>query len=188
MNGAKIFKEWHWGIPHAIEVEWDDDDLPRYLVEAGRLKEIHYRPLQSNPKRRDKIIKLPKAQANLSHVTFDPEHKHQRLYLLLDPKTRKEMRTKLYKGNPSPLYSLYDVSEMVGGRHAVDDYPKILGKIVGILTDIVYATAKKGDGMSFYIHKMGEESGIVPALVVDAKGRLFIVGGNYTAPTPGITD
>jgi hypothetical protein len=60
---------------------------------------------------------------------------------------------------------------------------------VGILTHVVYATDKKGDGYSFYIHKLGEESGLRPCLAVDGQGRMWIAGGNYKGnPTPGITD
>ena len=101
---------------------------------------------------------------------------------------QKEMKTKLYLRNPSSKYSLAEVAESVGGRHATDDYPDIQVLPIGIMTHVVYATEKKGDGMSFYIHHMGEESGIQPALAVDSRGRLWVAGGNYTSPTPGITD
>ena len=101
---------------------------------------------------------------------------------------RKEMKTKLYKKNPSQRYALNEIAKNVGGRHAMDDYPDIQVTPVGIMTHVVYATDKKGDGMSFYIHHMGEESGIQPALTVDSRGRLWLAGGNYTSPTPGITD
>ena len=78
---------------------------------------------------------------------------------------------------------------MVGGRHAKkDDYPNVKVRPIGILTNVVYGTEKQGDGYSFYIHHMGEESGIQPALGVDRRGRLWVLGGNYTSPTPGITD
>lgn len=188
VNGAKLYKDWHWGVPHAVEMEWEDKDLPPYLIETGRLSEIHYRPLGSNPKRKDRIIKLPKKEANRSHLVFDPQHTSHRLYMLLSPKIQKEMKRKLYKNNSSEKYSLSEIAQNVGGRHALDDYPNIKVIPVGIMTHIVYATEKKGDGMSFYIHHMGEESGIQPALAVDSRGRLWVAGGNYTSPTPGITD
>ena len=35
VNGAKLYKDWHWGVPHAVEMEWEDEDLPRYLIETG---------------------------------------------------------------------------------------------------------------------------------------------------------
>jgi hypothetical protein len=84
--------------------------------------------------------------------------------------------------------TLADMARSVGGRHATPDYPDVEAAPIGILTHVVYATEKKGDGYSFYIHKMGEESGIRPALAIDAKGRLWVVAGNYRAPTPGVTD
>ena len=72
--------------------------------------------------------------------------------------------------------------------HATDDYPDIKVKPIGILRNVVYATPKKGDGFSLYIHEMGEETGIKPALCVDKTGRLWIIGGDYTCPVPGITN
>jgi hypothetical protein len=56
------------------------------------------------------------------------------------------------------------------------------------MTAVVYFTQKKDDGPSYYIHRMGEMTCYFPLLCCDAKGRLWICGGNYTSPTPGITD
>lgn len=83
---------------------------------------------------------------------------------------------------------LSDLAKAVGGRHGGQEYGDIVAAPLGILTHLVYATEKQGDGFNNYIHKLGEESGIRPALAADNAGRLWIVGGNYTSPTPGITD
>jgi hypothetical protein len=68
-------------------------------------------------------------------------------------------------------------------------------KPIGVLTGVVYKTAKAGDqdaaGVgSFYIHKMAEvgSESVFPVLSVDQIGRFWLAGGSYTCPTPGITD
>ena len=189
MSMAKAYQKNHWGIEHVVEKEVDDPDLPEYLIENGRLVEIHYRPASNfNPKRKDKILKLSKAHSNNSHLAFDPEHPNERLYIVLDPRCMKKMKREFWDASDFMARDLSEMAEIVGGRHASEDYPELKAKPIGIMTAIVYATEKKGDGYSFYIHKMGEESGIQPALTIDKKGRLWIVGGNYTNPVPGITD
>jgi len=189
MSMAQAYKKNHWGIEHVMEKEVDDDDLPEHLIENGRLVEIHYRPsMNHNPKRKDKIFKLTKKQANQSHLAFDPDHPNERLYMVLSPETMKKVKKQFWQNASYDSIPLNDLAEVVGGRHAREDYPDIDVKPVGIMTAVVYATEKRGDGYSFYIHKMGEESGIQPALGVDNKGRLWIAGGNYTNPAPGITD
>ena len=70
----------------------------------------------------------------------------------------------------------------------MDDYEDIFVQPIGIMTNVVYACEKKGDGYSFYIHALGEESGIRPVLGMADDGSLWFAGGNYTAPIQGITD
>lgn len=182
---AKEYKKWHWGIEPIEEVEWDDPDLPEYLIECGRLVELHYKPLQGGKK---KIIKLNKKDANSSHLAFDPDHKYERLHLLLSPAFKRKMK-KYWKDSKWETVKLQELAKKAGGRHGkMKDYPNVNVRPVGILTHVTYACEKKGDGYSFYIHHMGEESGIQPILAVDAKGKMYIAGGNYTSPTPGITD
>ena len=67
-------------------------------------------------------------------------------------------------------------------------YPDVMVKPLGAVTAVVYQTHKKGDGPSYYIHQMAEISGKFPFLGVDNRGRLWLAGGNYTSPNPGITD
>ena len=190
MDPQEVYRKWHWNVAHSTEKDIDDDDLPEYLVETGRLVELHYRPVGSerNPKRKDKILKLPRKQSNRSHLAFDPSHEHERLYIVLDPKTEKKVQKNMWNGSDFDPMELSELSDYAGGIHATDDYPDVEVKPVGILTAVVYATEKHPDGYSFYIHHMGEESGIQPALACDEQGRLWIAGGDYTSPIPGITN
>lgn len=197
MSGADQYAEWHWGVPHSGTVDWKDDDVDGNLhgsgdlIETGRLVELHYREPH---KRKDTVMKLKRNEANGSHLAFDPSHPHQRLYIMSHPSFAERMRKK-YLENPSfesgsrfqPML-LSKAAKMVGGRHGTSDYPPVSVVPLGMLTHVVYATEKKGDGYSFYIHKLGEESGVTPALTIDNQGRLWIAGGAYTSPTPGITD
>jgi hypothetical protein len=191
-DGKKAYEEWHWGIEPAQTIDWKDADLPEHLVECGRLVEIHYRPLDEltgNPSEKDSIIELTGKDKKGSHLAFDPNHKNQRLYFLLAPSVQKQIKNRLYKKNPSyPAVSLQEASGWAGGRHAGKDYPKVLINPLGLMTNVVYATHKQGDGPSSYIHTLGEESGVRPILGVDDIGRLWFAGGNYTSPNPGITD
>lgn len=192
MRGKSSYTAWHWGIEPKHVIQWDDPDYPEgELVECGRLVELHVR---EPGQRRDTIIRLNRKEGNGSHLAFDPEHPNQRLYILSHPDFRARM---LGEFRQNPDYSggskyrvmpLVEIAKRAGGRHASRDYADVDAAPVGILTHVVYATEKKGDGYSQYIHKLGEESGIRPVLAVDGEGRLWVAGGNYTSPTPGITD
>jgi hypothetical protein len=196
-KGAKLFADWHWGIPHENVSDWQDEQVDGMIgpdgmvIETGRLVELHFREPH---KRKDTVIRLNRKEANGSHLAFDPEHPHQRLYIFSHPKFAERMHKRFlqnpkYKKNSRyQMMPLAKAAKTVGGRHATSDYPKINVSPVGILTHVVYATEKTGDGFSFYIHKMGEESGVKPALTIDQRGRMWIAGGNYTSPNPGITD
>jgi hypothetical protein len=191
--GEKTYSDWHWGIAPKTIIDWDDPDLPEgEVIECGRLVELHYR---EPGQRKDTVMKMSRKEANGSHLVYDPNHPYGRLYILSHADFTDRMKKK-YRNNPNfengTKYreaALTDLARAVGGRHATGDYPDVDAAPVGILTHVVYATEKKGDGYSFYIHKLGEESGVRPCLAIDAKGRLWIVGGNYRGnPTPGITD
>lgn len=196
-RGAELYEEWHWGIPHQSVKKWSDPEVDGMvgedgmLIETGRLKELHFREPH---KRKDTVVKLTRSEANGSHLVFDADHAHQRLYILSHPKFAERMHKKYrqqsgYKNNSQfKEMPLVEAARIVGGKHGTNDYPKVNVVPIGILTHVVYATEKKGDGFSFYIHKMGEESGVKPALTIDDRGRMWIAGGNYTSPNPGITD
>ena len=188
MKGGDIYEVWHWGEEPRQPIEINDDDLPNRLVECGRFAEAHYWPVQGRANRKDKIIRNPENLANKSYLAFDPDHSFQRLYIILDPKLRKKFKDQFWKNSDIKPFDPVDIAEAAGGKHATDDYPDIKVKPIGILRNVVYATPKKGDGFSLYIHEMGEETGIKPALCVDKTGRLWIIGGDYTCPVPGITN
>lgn len=188
-EGRKAYKDKHWGYGPVVEVEIDDPTLPSRLVEWGRLVEIHFRPINNNPKRKDKIIRLNRTESNNSHLAYDLDHPHQRLYAVLDSKVEKRMKKAHWDKSDYARMGLSKASHHVGGRHAADDYPSLKVRPVGTVTAVVYATLKGGDEpLSFYIHKMGEENGLQPALCVDKKGRLWFAGGDYYGPDGGITN
>lgn len=195
-KSVDAFADWHWGLEPASVVDWDDSELPDELIECGRLAELRFRIPHSdsmgkgNPSRRkDSTLTLSKTESNKSHLAYDPNHPNERLYVLLEPKLRKKVAATYYAQNPFAEQSLGDIAKFTGGRHGTaKDYPKVKAKPIGICTAVIYATEKEGDGFSFYIHRLGEETGIRPCLCVSEDGRLWLAGGNYTSPTAGITD
>lgn len=190
IDGAQRFLKWHWGIPHQREIEWNDPDLPDTLVECGRLVEVRVRQVGQ---RKSTHITLSEEESEKSHLVFDPAHRAQRLYFLLSPAVRGDIKARFWKPGEK-TWDINDLAETIGGRHGTRDYPPVRVQVIGTLTNLLYRTWKKGDDDDAdppgctYIHACGEESGLHPALSVDARGRLWVVGANYTAPNPGITD
>ena len=122
-------------------------------------------------------------------MVFNPHSPNDCLYIVTtSEKAKNKIKKDFYKDNPFQEVPLSDMSYFTGGRHMGEHYPNITAKAIGILTTLVYACEKGGDGYSFYVHQMGEESGVQPLIAVSSDGRLWIVGGNYTAPIQGITD
>lgn len=188
---AKMRDEWTWrtGAPvHAIE--WDDfGDIN--LVECGRLVRLHFRaPRKGHPRReRDTMFELARPVARRSFLAFDADHPNQRLYLCVAPEATPHIAQRFWHENTAPAMPLSHVAALAGGRHGKSDgYPDVMVKPVGLLTSIVYHTDKNGDGPSYYIHQMAEESCYFPFLAADAQGRFWVAGGNYTCPVQGITD
>jgi len=206
-QGKRKAADWHWYPEDEFEnqleiVEWDDPDYPPgELIECGRLARLHFRAPDNSrdrhPRRkRDTTIALNMEMANQSHLAFDPNHADERLYLLMPAPVCIALKARFWGENTAPSRSLAEWATLAGGRHgkrahvspADGGYPQLMGKPVGILTAVVYWTNKEGDGPSFYIHRMGEVSCYLPILACDPQGRLWVCGGNYLAPTPGITD
>jgi hypothetical protein len=174
-------------------VDWEDPDFPEgALIECGNLARLHLRApnaTSSHPRRRrDTTITLTRSAARNSYIAFDPEHKSHRLYLLIDRTARASLAQRFWQENSIEPRSLAELALYAGGRHATGDYPQVMVKPIGIMVAVVYFTHKKDDGPSFYIHRMGEMTCYFPILACDRQGRLWICGGNYTSPTPGITD
>ncbi len=192
--GKNYYEDWHWGIKPSKVVDWNDSDMPETLIECGRLVRLHLRaPNHQNrkhPRReRDTMIEFSREVASNSHVAYDPDHPNQRLYLCVADKALAPLAQRFWTENAYKPMLLGDLAAIIGGQHGDPrDYPAIQVKPVGLLTSIVYYTNKKGDGPSYYIHKLGEISHLYPCLACDARGRIWMAGANYSAPTPGITD
>ena len=185
-NPDKVYEDWHWGVKPVAKKEWKDNHLPKgSLVECGRLVEVHYR---EPGKQKDTIIRLSRDEGNGSHLVFDPRHPCQRLYILSHKKFAERMRQQHLTNPKYQAKPLRDLAKIAGGRHAMNDYPKVEATPLGVFTHVVYACEKQGDGYSFYIHELGEESGKAPIIALDERGRMWVCGGNYTVPNPGITD
>lgn len=179
----------HWGIGpkvvHRFEVGQDvEPSMPRAFTEMGKLQELHVE-VQDGPHAGSTLeIKLPQRPSSvLAFSTDDAE----RLYIFTPPSTNEWCRETLLVGK-FPFRHLGTVARDAGGRQAGFPYPGVQVQTLGRLVAVIYKTAKKGDGMSSYIHHMGEESGVQPYLTIDTKGRLWVAGGNYTVPDEGITD
>lgn len=112
----------------------------------------------------------------------------QRLHLI-GPLNPLVSNTREFARHKSALADLNVLARRVGGRQARFPYPRVLAYPLAEVTHIVYATDKKGDGFSHYIHAFSEESkGPRPWLAIDLDGRSWLVGGSYTVPPEGITD
>ena len=193
--GLDEYEAWHWGSGATEVVDWNDVDYPRLLVQCGRLVRIHVRLPRSegqgkHPRRdRDAMIEFSLATTKNNHIAYDPTSPTQRLYLLINPKALPPLKKRFWDENTGPVMPLGEIGVLAGGRHATrSSYPAVFVKPVGVMSAVVYHTLKKPDGLSFYIHKMAEVSGKYPILCCDDRGRLWVAGGNYTVPTPGITD
>ena len=190
--------DWKWFSPDEYDkqlrlIDWDDDDYPEgALIECGNLARIHIRVPNggvTHPRRRrDTTITFTKPIARHSWLAFDPEHKSHRLYMLIAAQAASSLAQRFYRDNDVEVRPLSELANYAGGRHAADDYPQVMAKPIGVMVAVVYFTHKKDDGPSFYIHRMGEMTCYFPILACDSVGRLWVCGGNYTSPTPGITD
>ena len=190
---ADAYTRWHWGINPKHVTEWEDKSVdargrpvyPDVLVECGRLVQLKFKV----PHQKEQAMTLETKQTNRSYLTFDPDHVFGRLYVMLPQDVAQEARRTYWQGNAFEAKKMNELASLVGGRHGkLQDYPEIAVKPIGLLTSFSYAGEKEGDGYSSYVHRAGEESGIRPLHPIDTKGRLWIVGGNYTSPTPGVTD
>jgi hypothetical protein len=197
-KGRRMAADWKWFDPDEFDqqlklTEWPDPDFPDgILIECGNLCRIHFRAPKGDGthprRRRDTTITFSKPVARQSWLAFDPEHPGDRLYMLIKESACAHMAPRFWGENEVAPKALSEWAMLAGGRHAKKGYPDVMAKPVGVMTAVVYYTEKKDDGPSFYIHRMGEMSCYFPILCCDQRGRLWVCGGNYTSPTPGITD
>lgn len=193
--GAQTLDDWHWNNANPVRlIDWKDPDLDRMkpqLVECGRWIAAHVRTPRrdKHPRReRDTRIELSRTLSNKCHLVFDRKHPFRRLYILLQPDAQAVMKRRFWDENRVPPMKLGQLALLAGGRHSTGDYPQVAVKPVGVLTGLIYWTHKRTNPPSFYLHLMGEVSHYYPILSCDNRGRLWLAGGNYTAPNPGITD
>ena len=211
-KGSEAAADWLWfdrkefESNHLRTIPWndgakDDEDKllhppSQVLIACGNLARIHFRAptgsesSQRHPRRRrDTTITLSEKSARQSFLCFDPDHPYDRLYMKIAPEVQGPLAERFWQSNPVDPRYLSEWGMLAGGRHAHSGgYPKVKAKPVGVMTAVVYYTHKKDDGPSFYIHRMGEVSCHFPILACDSEGRLWVCGGHYTSPTPGITD
>ena len=187
----KHYKKLHWGESAAKVIELSDD-FPDRSVEMGKLSEIRLAPLsEALPGETEEAwaIEVEPEKLNYHRLLVDFDHPHDRLYLKMTADSKKDAQ-KLWKDSPVHPMPLATLSYWAGGHHAGDDYRDILVKPLGRITHLVYVTIKSGDGLSYYVHEMGEEweeeEGIRPILAVSKDGQLWIAGGSYECPSPGI--
>lgn len=180
----------HWGMPLQRVLDHPDPDLPSVLVGMGKLIELHYQhpnkyqppPYEEGCDDCDAVITFPTGCI----LAFD-NTKTQRLYAILTPEAQAGVCQRYPVGRSAPL--LEDVAHSVGARqNRFRGSPVVRVNPIGLVTHVVYRTNKKGDGLSEYIHRFGEEKGPPPLLCSDVKGRLWFAGGSYSVPDEGITD
>lgn len=189
-KAAAIYKDWHWGNSPTQLIQWDDPQVPDPLIEIGRLVEIRLVDRAGTPTR----LVTHQADLDNTHLTFDPASPLQRLYLLLPQEYRRAVR-RLYDPDQKAIRLPWLAKNACSESTHLDGYPaEVGGQPLGFVTHLIYLTHKKGDGVSQYIHELGEDDKQagkkprLPLLVADPTGRLWIVGGAYTCPNEGITN
>ena len=201
-KAAKAFEKNHWGHKHTQVIDTNTPDLDRHLKkhqpkhlgnpeisEWGGLVGFGFLPFDKvNPqgKAEEEKLELSNRDMKKNHLVYDPYHPHQRLYFILAPDLQKEVKKEFWTKSREKAIKLPTLARRMNGRHGTADYPSILVKPVGEMTYIDYLTDKKSDGLSIYRHTLGEESGIRPEVAVDAKGRLWFLGGDYYSTEAGI--
>jgi len=177
-KAAKRYESSHWGIPPEKVYEIDDPDLPPHVIEMGKLHSLEVVTQDGDAF----TIEFPEG----CHLVFSPS-KDERLYCVLTPGMERWCRDHLVvKGEP--WYWLHEIAANAPGRQNGWTWHRVQCQALGWLDKCLYVTEKKGDGLSTYVHALGEESGKQPLLCVDKRGKLWIAGGNYKIPSAGICD
>ncbi len=180
------YKEMHWGIEADSMMRKNDPDLPRELVEMGKLLELVVKPESQED---EYSLQFPEYEK--TSLAFS-QGKDERLYIILPSKVERALKRDLWQPD-APTVRLGEANKLAGGRHTRFKCPGIEVQVLGRVTHVIYQTQKlddyKEDGMaSRYIHEMGEESGILPYLAIASDGTLWFAGGNYRVLKGGITD
>lgn len=177
---AGEYNRWHWGADPDKVIEINDPLVPD-VVGIGQLRDVEVGPTEAGAQG----TKFPEG----TWLAFDKSHPRHRLYIILTPEMREEVRNHVKHVRTVPLQ---EIAEATGGDHADYPLPRIQAHPLGVLQAVVYWTYKKGeegDKPWEYKHVFGHEHarGIKPVLAADVSGRLWIAGGAYRCPYPGIT-
>ena len=201
-KAAKAFEKNHWGNKPTRIIKTKTPDLDRHLrksqptslrepeiSEWGRFVGFGFSDLSRvNPQgeAEEERLELSNKDMERNYLVYDPYHPHQRLYFILAPDLRREIKKEFWVKSRQHPVKLPTLARRMNGRHATGDYPPVMVKPIGEMTYLDYLTDKKSDGISIYRHTLGEESGIRPEVAVDAKGRLWFLGGDYYSTEAGI--
>lgn len=185
-KALKKYKDTHWGIEANGVMRKDDPDLPRELVEMGKLLEIGV-----IPETQEKPYAIAFPDYEKTSLAFS-QGKDERLYPILPKRAEQAVKREHWKPN-EPTVRLGEVNKLTGGRLDKFRCPAIQVQVLGRANYVIYQTQKlddmKEDGQaSHYIHELGEESGILPYLCVAQDGTLWFAGGNYRVLNAGIAD
>jgi hypothetical protein len=176
---APLMKEraaWHWGEPATKVIRIDDPFVPD-VTDCGPLVELVT----------DRgAITIPEG----CWLAYEPRHPRQRLHIISSAAFRERVRNDVKHARG--LLPLQEIAEATGGDQADYALPNIMAAPLGVLEAVTYHTKKKGEqgGLSYdYQHEFGKEhsKGCKPYLAADVSGRLWVAGGSYRSPYPGIT-
>jgi hypothetical protein len=195
IDPVERFRRWHWGKAPTHIIEIDDERFPDHNIEIGRLMEITVELLDEDDNRSNPVdrlgLEIDEKSVNECHIMFDHAHSKDRIYVDLNKETQDDF-AQLYEQLDHEPIDLNELASMTEGIHSdMNDYPTVLVKPLGYITDVCYYTHKNGDddGIgSGYHHEMGEETGIQPILAVAEDGTIWFAGGDYTCPNAGITN
>lgn len=166
-----------------------DANGEKHLVQCGKLMELRLRyPTQFGNGYASTTLSIPPGLANWCYLQFDRRDSEQRLYTILPEKAKRYIADTYYAACPFADAPLGQIAKWTGGRQAKGWYANVTVRPLGVASAVIYDGNKKTDGHSNYIHRFGEENGIRPVVCVDATGRIWFAGGDYTCPTPGITN
>jgi hypothetical protein len=129
---------------HLIEI--DDDRYPEHNISIGRLMEITVDMIDENGNRSNPVEKLgleiDEQSVNECYILFDHDHPKERIYVYLNDETQDDF-AQLYEQLEHEPIDLNELASMTEGVHSdMDDYPTVLVKPLGYITDVCYYTHK----------------------------------------------